>query len=149
MTFLVRLNSPKFGYTQNRSGGKIINFQQSQALTSHFESFWSIVYYKPHQTLILLMVFRNRAARFYVRCLTNERPTIDHGIQQYTYYVCTIRTNFFNNTYITDYGWRQRCLEGYSQRGNFMIFLSLRFSVKSSLAILEVQNMPFELNQRL
>ena len=25
------------------SGGKMINFQQSQALTSHFESFWSIV----------------------------------------------------------------------------------------------------------
>ena len=29
---------------QNWSGGKIIKFQLSQALTSHFESFWSIVY---------------------------------------------------------------------------------------------------------
>ena len=37
MTFLDRLNS------QNRSGGKVIKFQQSQVLTSHFESFWSMV----------------------------------------------------------------------------------------------------------
>jgi len=43
MTFLDCLNSPKCDFTQNRSGGKIIKFQQSQALTSHFESFWSIV----------------------------------------------------------------------------------------------------------
>ena len=43
MTFLDRLNSPKFDFTQNRSGGKMITFQQSQALTSHFESSWSIV----------------------------------------------------------------------------------------------------------
>ena len=43
MTFLDRFNSPKFDFTQKRSGGKIVHFQQSQALTSHFESFWSIV----------------------------------------------------------------------------------------------------------
>ena len=43
MTFLDRLNSPKFDFTQNQSGSKIIKFQQSLALTSHFESFWSIV----------------------------------------------------------------------------------------------------------
>ena len=43
MTFLDRLNVPKFGITQNWSGGKIIKYQQSQALTSHFESFRSIV----------------------------------------------------------------------------------------------------------
>ena len=43
MTFLERLNSPKLDFTQNWSGGKIIKFQQSQALTSHFESFWSMV----------------------------------------------------------------------------------------------------------
>ena len=43
MTFLDCLNSQKFDFTQNQSGGKIIKFQQSQALTSHFESFWSIV----------------------------------------------------------------------------------------------------------
>ena len=43
MTFLDCLNSPKCDFTQNRSGGKIIKFQQSQALTSHFESFCSIV----------------------------------------------------------------------------------------------------------
>ena len=43
MTFLDCLNSPKFDFIQNLSGGKIIKFQQSQALTSHFESFWSIV----------------------------------------------------------------------------------------------------------
>ena len=43
MTILDRLNSPKFDFTQNRSGDKIIKFQQSQDLTSHFESFWSIV----------------------------------------------------------------------------------------------------------
>ena len=44
MTFLDRLNSPKFDFTQNQSDGKIIKYQQSQALTSHFESFWSIVH---------------------------------------------------------------------------------------------------------
>ena len=43
VTFLDRLNSQKFDFTQNRIGGRIIKFQQSQALTSHFESFWSIV----------------------------------------------------------------------------------------------------------
>ena len=43
MTFLDRLNLTKCDFTQNRRGGKIIKFQQSQALTSHFESFWSIV----------------------------------------------------------------------------------------------------------
>ena len=43
MTFLDRLKSPKFDLTQNRSGGKMIKFQQSQALTSHYESFRSIV----------------------------------------------------------------------------------------------------------
>ena len=43
MTFLDRLNSPKLDFTKNRSGGKMIKFQHSQALTSHFENFWSIV----------------------------------------------------------------------------------------------------------
>ena len=43
MTFLDYLNSPKSNFTQNWSGSKIIKFQQSKALTSHFESFWSIV----------------------------------------------------------------------------------------------------------
>ena len=46
MTFLDRLNSPKCDFTQNQSGSKIIKDQQSQALTSHFESFWSIVHKK-------------------------------------------------------------------------------------------------------
>ena len=44
MTFMDRMNSPKFDFTQNWSGAKIIEFQQSQAVTSHFESFWSIVH---------------------------------------------------------------------------------------------------------
>ena len=43
MTFLDLLNLPNCDFTQNWSGGKIIKFQQSQALTSHFESYWSIV----------------------------------------------------------------------------------------------------------
>ena len=43
MTFLDCLHSPKFDFMQHRSGGKIIKYQQSQALTSHFETFWSIV----------------------------------------------------------------------------------------------------------
>ena len=43
MTFLDCLNSLKCDFTQNWSGGKIIKFQQIQALSSHFESFWSIV----------------------------------------------------------------------------------------------------------
>ena len=45
MTFLDCLNSPKFDFTQNWSGCKMIKFRQSQALTSHFESFWSIVWW--------------------------------------------------------------------------------------------------------
>ena len=44
MTFLVRLNLPEFDFTQNLSGSKMIKFQQSQALTSYFERFWSIVH---------------------------------------------------------------------------------------------------------
>ena len=36
MKFLDRFNSPKFDFTQNLSGSKIIELQQSQALTSHF-----------------------------------------------------------------------------------------------------------------
>ena len=43
MTYLDRLNSPKFDFTSFRIGGNMIKFGQSQALTSHFESFWSIV----------------------------------------------------------------------------------------------------------
>ena len=43
MTFLDRLNAPKFDFTQNQSDGKMMKYQQSQALTLHFESFWSIV----------------------------------------------------------------------------------------------------------
>ena len=34
-------------------------------------------------------------------------------------------------------------LTSFAQCGNFMIFLSLRFYVKSILGILEVQNLPF------
>ena len=43
MTFLDRLNPPKFVFMYYLSGDKMIKFQQSQVLTSHFESFWSIV----------------------------------------------------------------------------------------------------------
>ena len=43
MTFMDHLNSPKLDFMQNWSGGKIVKLQQSQALTSHFEGFWSIV----------------------------------------------------------------------------------------------------------
>ena len=45
MTFIDCFNSPKIDFTQNLSGGKIIKYEQSQASTSHFESFWSIVLY--------------------------------------------------------------------------------------------------------
>ena len=43
------MNLPKFDFTQNRGDSKIIKFQQSQALSSHFESFWSIVYSDPNK----------------------------------------------------------------------------------------------------
>ena len=33
----------KFDFTKIRSGCRIIKFRQSQAITSHFESYWSIV----------------------------------------------------------------------------------------------------------
>ena len=45
MTFSDRLISPKYDFPSNLSGGKMIKLQKSQALTSHFESFWSIVYH--------------------------------------------------------------------------------------------------------
>ena len=45
MTFLDCLNSLKVDFMQNQSDRKIIKLQQSQALTSHFESFWSKVKY--------------------------------------------------------------------------------------------------------
>ena len=55
MKFFDRLNWPKFDFMQTQSGGKSIKFQQSQALTSHFESFQSIVIciskILPHLTL--------------------------------------------------------------------------------------------------
>ena len=44
MTFLDRLNSPKFDFTKDLSGKTIIKFLQCQALTSHIESFWNIVH---------------------------------------------------------------------------------------------------------
>ena len=43
MAFLARLNLLKFDFMLDRIDGNMIKFQQSQALTSHFESFWSIV----------------------------------------------------------------------------------------------------------
>ena len=61
MTFLDCFNSPKFDFTQNQSGGKIIKFQQSQALTSHFESFWSIV---PIVYSVILWFWVNRCMIF-------------------------------------------------------------------------------------
>jgi len=59
MTFMDRLNSSKFDFTQNLSGGKMIKLQQNQALTSHFESFWSIVdwYYQANDMLIPISIF--------------------------------------------------------------------------------------------
>ena len=53
MTFLDRLNSPEFDFTQNLSGGKIIKCQQSKASTSHFESFWSIVLCVPVENSVI------------------------------------------------------------------------------------------------
>ena len=61
MTFLDRLNSPKFAFTQNRNGGKMIKYQQSQALTSHLESFWSIVQ-------CLLAIQKSYSAKLIVFC---------------------------------------------------------------------------------
>ena len=36
---------PKLDFMQNLSAGKMIKHQQSQALTSHFELFWSTVHW--------------------------------------------------------------------------------------------------------
>ena len=46
MTFLDSLISPKIDLTWDLIGGKVIRFQQNHALTTHFESFWSIVHWK-------------------------------------------------------------------------------------------------------
>ena len=69
MTFLDHLNSPKFDFTQNRSGSKMINFQQSKALTSHFESFWSIVDHASYVyiTVSCLFIFVVHQLTYYAR----------------------------------------------------------------------------------
>ena len=54
MTFQDRLNSQKFDFTKDWSGGTIIKLQQSQALNSQFESFWSIVNCKTFFGLLML-----------------------------------------------------------------------------------------------
>ena len=56
MTFLDRLNWPKYDFTQNQSDSKIIKCQQSQALTSHFECIWSIVHTGPNKYVSILAV---------------------------------------------------------------------------------------------
>ena len=43
MTFFDRLNSPEFDFTLNQSSRQIEKCLHRVALTSHFESFWSIV----------------------------------------------------------------------------------------------------------
>ena len=63
MSFFDQLNLPKFDFTLNLSGGRIIKFQQSEALTSHFESFWSIVsYYK----VIIPILLQKRERREFI-----------------------------------------------------------------------------------
>jgi len=59
MTFLDCLKSPKFDFTKNLSGSKVIKFQKSQALTSHFESFWSIVHTAHSAILAILALLVN------------------------------------------------------------------------------------------
>ena len=84
MTFLDRLNLPKLDFTQNLSGGKIIKFQQSQALTSHFESFWSIV--KKFPILIKMFIVGNTVDTYSNNSLIRDFYATTHfyglGIQQ-------------------------------------------------------------------
>ena len=47
MTFFDHLNLPKFDFMYNLSGRQIVKFQHRYALTSHFESIWSIVPWAP------------------------------------------------------------------------------------------------------
>ena len=75
MTFLDRLNSPKCDFTQNRSGGKIIKFQQSQTLTSHFASFWSIVKRENHVKITKLLLSANEFLNYQIVGNTCEKYT--------------------------------------------------------------------------
>ena len=70
MTFLERLNSLKFDFMQNLSCGKMIKLQQSQALTSHFESFWSIVHYLGFDCVIM-DIFWDEVSKP-IKCLFRE-----------------------------------------------------------------------------
>ena len=56
---LDHLNSPKFDVMENLSDGKMLKFQQSQALTSHFESFWGIVDMNVMHTYVCLLISLN------------------------------------------------------------------------------------------
>ena len=53
MTFLTVWICHNLISRKNWSGGKTIKFQQGQALTSHFESFWSIVACKENWEIFL------------------------------------------------------------------------------------------------
>ena len=47
-------NSPKLDFAQNWSQGKMIKFAHHASLTSHFDSFWSIVHVKERFEWILM-----------------------------------------------------------------------------------------------
>ena len=77
ITFLDCLNSPKFDFKQNLSGSKMIKFRQSQALTSHFKSFWSLVIFEQFlpETYLLTLTFSIEISPFLLR--TGTAPAVD------------------------------------------------------------------------
>ena len=57
LAFLDCLKSPKLDFMKNLSGGKMIKLQQSDALTSYCESFWSMVFCLHFQLFVYQFLF--------------------------------------------------------------------------------------------
>ena len=132
MTFLVRLNSSKFDFMSNQIGGKIIKFQHSQALTSHFESFWSIVICRKLYQLSFHIIFETFFTFFRPCGRTNKISLGFCG--RFT----SAELLSFSISMMVVFIW---IMTG-TQCGIFIIFLSLKLYVKSILGFLGMQNLP-------
>ena len=132
-------------FTQNQSSGKIIKIQQSQALTSHFESFWSIVH-----VFVIHFMEVNITFLGYCHPSSTSKYTVESlcsTIDSDSALFFMFRTEDTNKALIQkdnteacpfksiEYAFSYRFVVAYymSQCGNVGIFLPLWFYVKSIL----------------
>ena len=152
---------------------QIVKFPHIVALTSHFESFWSIVYHfrrlqKIRQCIyqyrdrtwkyLLGFLFRNLFLCWLELFELHDRRaprSLQKSTSSYLYLVTYSHIFVYHGKCclfirpITNWNAVLRCYRSCkyfpqcAQCENYMIFLSLRFSVKSFSGILEVQKLPF------